>query len=255
MTDFTLRIYQDYARALKGSFALILRFDEYFAAEPRPGQFCLVRHDVDRNPYRALRMARLENLLGLKTTYYFRANRTIFKTAIARAIHEWGHEIGYHYESLSETKGCRDLAIKDFERNLSAMRKIVPVNTVARHGRPLGKYDNLDLWRDPDDYSIMKRKYGLLGEVYLEIDYSDVAYITDTGRNWSSFKSNKRDIVQSHIKTEFRNGKELLRYFRNSPHPRLVFVVHPERWTELMPAYCARYLFDYAANRAKDLLR
>jgi hypothetical protein len=34
-------------------------------------QFCLVRHDVDRKPLNALKMAEIENKLGVKSTYYF----------------------------------------------------------------------------------------------------------------------------------------------------------------------------------------
>jgi hypothetical protein len=255
MKDFTLRAYQEYVRSLQESYRQILRFDEFFSANPRPHHFCIVRHDVDRKPDRALRMAQLENLLGLKATYFFRAKRHTFIPATMRAICELGHEVGYHYESLSDARGNRELAKRDFEKKLTAMRRIVPVGTAAMHGRPFGKFNSLDLWRDPDDYSRMKKYFCLLGEVYLEIDYSDVAYITDTGRNWISDKSNRRDMVQSEVKKDFKNGKQLLKYFKNNPHPKLVFSVHPERWTDAKPAYYFRLFIDFCTNIAKDLMR
>lgn len=255
MKDFTLRAYQEYVRALQGSYREILRLYEYFLANPKPDHFCIVRHDVDRKPDRALRMAQLENLLGLKATYFFRAKSHTFIPATMRAIYELGHEIGYHYESLSDARGNRELAKKDFEKNLTAMRKIVPIRTAAMHGRPFSKFNNLNLWQDPDDSSHLNKTFGLLGEVYLDIDYSDVAYISDTGRNWSSNKSNRRDKVQSDVKKDFKNGKQLLQYFKNSPHPKLIFAVHPERWTDAKPAYYLRCLFDICANIAKDLIR
>jgi hypothetical protein len=254
MKDFTLRAYQEYVRSLQESYRQILRFDEFFSANPRPHHFCIVRHDVDRKPDRALRMAQLENLLGLKATYFFRAKRHTLIPATMRAICELGHEVGYHYESLSDARGNRELAKREFENKLATMRKIVPVRTAAMHGRPFSKFNNLDLWQDPDEYSQMKKCFGLLGEVYLDINYSDIVYITDTGRNWSSGKSNRRDEVQSEIKKDFKNGKQLLKYFKNNPHPKFVFSVHPERWTDSLPGWLGQMFWDQSANIAKKLV-
>jgi len=47
-------------------------------------------------------MARLENELGIKATYFFRTIPHTFKPEIIKEIAGMGHEIGYHYENLSE---------------------------------------------------------------------------------------------------------------------------------------------------------
>jgi len=70
-----------------------------------------------------------------------------------------------------------DKAIKSFEINLSALRKIAPVKTICMHGSPLSKYDNRKIW-EKYDY----RDYGIIAEPYFDIDFNEVFYMTDKGR-------------------------------------------------------------------------
>jgi len=67
MKDFTLGAYKAYLKAIRFSYSNILRFDEFFLAKPKPETFCLLRHDVDRRPKRALQMAKVENEMGIRT--------------------------------------------------------------------------------------------------------------------------------------------------------------------------------------------
>jgi len=57
---------------------------------------------VDRKPGNALKMARLEDEMGIRATYFFRIVKESYDEDIIRQIAEMGHEIGYHYENLSE---------------------------------------------------------------------------------------------------------------------------------------------------------
>jgi hypothetical protein len=254
MRDFTLDAYRYYLQAIKSTYQNILTFDEFFLADPRPRTFCLIRHDVDRRAKRALTMARLEKELSVRATYYFRAKSHVFKPEIIKEISNSGHEIGYHYESLSDTKGDISLALKDFENNLKRLREIAPVKTISMHGRPFKPFDNLDMWRDPKNHSLLVSKYGILGEVYLDIDYRETAYISDTGRNWSSTKSNIRDQVDSGIKLGFKGFDDLYSYLRSNPSPHLVFQVHPERWADHVVDYYLGLCFDAITNIGKKIV-
>lgn len=253
MRDFTLEAYKTYLQAIKASYKNILRFDEFLVAESKPDRYCLFRHDVDRNPRRALQMAILENESGIQATYYFRAKRHVFKPDIIQRIEKLGHEIGYHYESLSDARGNMTLALEQFESNLSKFQKITRIQTISMHGQPFSPYDNRDIWRDQENHRLLKEKYDILGEVYLDIDYRDIAYINDTGRNWSSTKSNKRDKVNSRVSSDFINGKALYRYLNTDPHPRLVFQIHPERWADSLTGFLAQWLKDHLINLLKAI--
>lgn len=255
MRDFTHTAYKRYLGALKSSYQNIIRFDEFFLSKPRPSSFCILRHDVDREPKNALCMAELEKKLGIKATYYFRVKPRVFLPDVMRAVAGLGHEIGYHYECLSDTKGDIVMALKNFEDNLKRFRDIATVRTIAMHGRPLKPFDNLEMWKYPNNRRMLKDRYGILGEAYLDIDYKDVAYINDTGRNWSSHKANLRDRVDSGVALNFKSGDELYDYLKSNPHPCLVFQTHPERWTDSLFSYCLSLGFDLMANSGKYMVK
>ena len=65
----------------------------------------VLRHDVDLLPGNSLRTARLEAEKGMSGIYYFRAVPESWDEGIIREIAALGHEIGYHYESLTTCDG------------------------------------------------------------------------------------------------------------------------------------------------------
>ena len=255
MKDFTLGAYKVYLKAIRSSYSNILRFDEFFLANPKPETFCLLRHDVDRRPKRALQMAKVEKEMGIRSTYYFRAKPCAFNPEIIKGITALGHEVGYHYECLSDANGDISRALEDFENNLERFREIVTIKTISMHGRPLKPFDNRDMWRSPKNHRLLLEKYGIHGEVYLDIDYKEIAYINDTGRNWTSTKSNIRDKIESSIKLDFENGEELRNYLESNTHPRMVFQVHPERWANHIVGYCLSFCSDLLANWSKEIVK
>lgn len=254
MVDFSQTAYKEYLIALKSNSFEFLTFEEYFKNSTYPTKFCLLRHDVDRKPHLALQMAKIESELGVKATYYFRAKQCSFREEIVKEIYSLGHEIGYHYESLADMNGDMPKSIDDFKINLANFRKVVPISTCSMHGSPLKPYDNRDIWRIEENHKLLKNELGILGEVYLDIDYSDIAYINDTGRNWTSGKSNRRDKVLSNISADFESGEELLNYFKSNPHNHICFQIHPERWSNNSFEWASQYLKDGIINFAKVIV-
>jgi hypothetical protein len=82
----------------------------------------------------------------------------------------------------------RDLAYGDFCGNLERLRRIVPVKTICMHGSPMSRVSNLDLWKRYD-----YRELGIVGEPYLDFDFNQMFYLTDTGRRWDGWKVSVRD--------------------------------------------------------------
>lgn len=253
MPDFRLTDYQRYLVCIKRRFHCLLTFHQYLSGNQNRKRFCILRHDVDRKPASALKMARIEKDMDVRSTYYFRTKKHVFKPDIIRKIAALGHEIGYHYESLSDQQGNREEAIRDFRQNLERLRSIVPVTTIAMHGAPLSRFDNRDLWNIPARNRFLIEKFGIKGEVYLDIDYSDIAYISDTGRNWKSAKANLRDHVDSSIKVDLENRKALVEYLKK-PHGKLIFQIHPERWSDSFTGYTVQFLTDMLINQVKRIL-
>lgn len=249
--DFTFDAYVHYLQLLRANYREILTFSEFFKSKSTAPSCCLIRHDVDRKPLNALRMAELEHRLGISSTYYFRTKPHTLKADLIKAISSLGHEIGYHYENLSDCNGDYGKALVDFEENLGRLREIAPIGTICMHGRPLKQWDNRDLWRDKDRHAMLGERFHILGEVYLDIDYSNIAYVNDTGRNWTSTNSNVRDRVNSNITVNFPTQGDLLQYLQNPCHPRLVFQIHPERWAQNVFEWSAQLAIDSCTNLAK----
>lgn len=255
MKDFTIEAYTQYLAVIQGNGIPFFRFDEIMILPSLPNKLCLIRHDVDRKPMNALRMAQEEAKMGIKSTYYFRTKKVAFDVEVIEKIAELGHEIGYHYETLSDAKGDFSLSVELFQIELDRLRSIVPIKTISMHGRPLLPYDNRDIWRDKERHEYLITQLNILGEVYLDIDYSEIAYINDTGRNWTSNIANRRDHVLSNIDAGFDNMNALLKGLRDDRFDKLVFQIHPERWSSSAVAWYLYAAKDGLINFAKTILR
>lgn len=212
----------------------------------------ILRHDVDRCPLHASEFARLEQQLGVRSTYYFRANGSgEFPAAAIATIAKLGHEVGYHYEDLSFCKGNRDAAIARFSRNLETLRKLAPCVTVSMHGAPLSKHDNQDLLRGEDLQHAM-----LVGDAVTSIEPFAPYYLTDTGGRWLADAANLRDRVgQAWPAHALPVSLSAFRQFlAESEHP-LYVSTHPERWTKSLPRYMSVKTRDMIVNSIKLIIR
>ena len=134
MWDFTLKAYNRLLNVLQSqrySFQTVAHFSEI-----RNRKSIILRHDVDRLPENSLKIAQLEKKLGIGASYYFRAVPESWNEGIILEIASLGHEVGYHYESLTTCWGNVEKAFIDFKRNLEKLRNLVPVSTICMHGSP-----------------------------------------------------------------------------------------------------------------------
>lgn len=218
--DFTIKVYKTLLSTLKNQGFSFLPFSDYLL-KPET-KVIMLRHDVDKLPVNSLVFATIQNKLGIKGSYYFRAVPESWNESIIRKIEEMGHEIGYHYEDVSsaagrlreegggqrgKTKGIGNwnyeeeeyerylagIAIESFRENLEKLRKIVPIKTICMHGSPMSNWDSRLLWKYYD-----YRDFGISGEPYFDIDFNEVLYLTDTGRRWNGNSVNIRDKSINH---------------------------------------------------------
>ena len=204
-TDFTLKTYQLLLNTLIDANYKILRYEDYIKSKAFD-KYVILRHDVDKLPFNALKMAKLENKLNIKSTYYFRIVNSSNDPEIIKKIASLGHEIGYHYEDLTLAKGDYERAIKLFENNLNYFRKFYDIKTIVYHGSPLTRWNNKDIW-DKYDY----KDYNILAEPLIDIDFKKTLYLTDTGRSWNGRKclgGNFIGVEAAHISNLRMGGLE-----------------------------------------------
>ena len=244
--DFTLQKYRDLLKSLKDY--KIQTVAEYLKT-PYQGPLVILRHDVDRIPKNALKIAQIEKEHNIASTYYFRYNGEVFNKNIIQDISKLGHEIGYHYETLSKTKGDFEEAIKIFQSELNEFRKIAEIKTISMHGSPLSKHVNDEIWKK---HSF--NEFNLLGDGSLSI--SNVSYYTDAGRCWDN-QNNIRDYLKLDSKAgkTIRSTDELIDLANSHSNSKLYFNIHPERWTGNIFEWCISYSKDAVFNIGKRIIR
>lgn len=238
--DFTLDKYQSLLRALK-------------SYDPRS---LTLRHDVDLLPQNSLGTAKIEASFDMKGIYYFRAVPESWDEGVIRQIAALGHEIGYHYESLTTCDGDLDKAYDDFCRNLEALRKLVPVKSICMHGSPRSPYDSKDIWKKYDYHML-----GIETEPYLDTDFSKVFYLTDTGRRWDGYKVSVRDKIPQYQDEwtarglTFHSTDDVIDGLRGGVIPKdLMITVHPQRWNPFGLAWCKEFVLQNAKNVVKRII-
>jgi len=254
--DFMLEKYRNLCRVTRNFRYNVLTVKTYLNRQNPPDRFLILRHDVDRKPNRAVKMAKLEQEFGINSTYYFRFNRKVFQPDLIKEIASMGHEIGYHYETLDKTKGDYEKAIQIFEHELAEFRKITEVNTICMHGNPLTKWVNRDLWTKYDF-----RDFGLVGEAYLSFSSDNIVYLSDTGRTWDT-EHKIKDYLHSATSVDNKECKspvatstnDIMKLFNNGQLNYAYLLVHPERWSNNLIGWAADSVLDTGVNLAKGML-
>ncbi len=233
--DFTFAKYRELCQAIHDSGYPVLNIEKFLTLRNKPDTYILLRHDVDLLPERSLTIAQIEADLNIYSTYYFRTTRDVFKPLFIRQIAELGHEIGYHYEVLDKAKGDIKKGIELFEEELRDFREIYGIKTICMHGNSRTKWDNRDLWKYYDF-----KKYGIIGDAYLSIDFDKLKYFSDTARTWDpKYKIKDKDTKQlknmynnSEPKNYIKSTDDLINIIINKKTRYIYILAHPDDWCD-----------------------
>lgn len=249
MKDFTLQIYGKMLESAISAGYHLISFESFVDGVDADKVFIL-RHDVDKLPQNSLDTAVLQKSLGVKGTYYFRIVPESNQPEYIEKIAALGHEIGYHYEEMSLCGGNREKAMEMFEENLAYFRKFYPVRTICMHGSPTSNVDNRSIWRDREYLN-----HGVIAEPYFDVDFSDMLYLTDTGRSWGRDGSSVRDRVDG-IKHDFSSTEQIIKAFNSGAvHPKVMHNIHPQRWTDDMGLWYKELVLQNLKNPIKKLVK
>ena len=101
--------------------------------------FCVIRHDVEYSVQRAYNLAKLEESMGIKSTYLFQIRNNCYNTLSVqnvRAIqemHAMGHSIGLHVHCglLKDYVTVSDMVLQDMD--ILATSTKIPMNVFSFH--------------------------------------------------------------------------------------------------------------------------
>jgi hypothetical protein len=250
--NFTLKSFQSLLFSLQKQNFTFKTVEEFINSSSNKS--IILRHDVDRLPGNSLKTAQIEKNLQITGSYYFRIVQQSYDASVIKQIAELGHEIRYHYEDLTLTKGDIDKAYDLFCRNLETLRKLYPVKTICMHGSPMSKWDNRLIWQKYD-----YRKLGLIGEPYFDIDFTKVLYLTDTGRRWDGDDVNLRDkiLTKSYLSPQIKihSTFDLIKAIETEQIPiQVMLTIHPQRWNDRVLPWVKELVWQNVKNGVKRLV-
>ena len=219
-----------------------------------------IKHDVDRHPFKAQEIAKIEKKYGFSSTFYFlpTANyygelknnknfvRYICLDEIYQKIFALGHEIGIHNDLLTV---MIEWGLEPFKFNkftIDEFNRIgIPIYGTSSHGANICyavKHYNFEIFSDfattqniqyaGKTYNIGQKslnEFGFSYEAY-HIDYN--IYLTDVGGHWSISKSENGFIKffgkSNQIACSF---DDVINTIKNAkPGDRIVILTHPLWW-------------------------
>jgi hypothetical protein len=223
--DFTFKKYKELISALQNEGYSFQSFED-FIQKPKD-KVVVLRHDVDRRSKHAIVQAKDERSLGIDATYYFRIVPESNDKTVIQSVVAMNHELGYHYEDLGMSKGNFPQAYRSFKKNLEYFRKFYNVKTICMHGSPENRIDNRDIW-EKYDY----KKSGIIAEPYFDVDYNEVFYITDAGRQWNNKSVSVRDKVTTKYDIPINSTNDIIERAKSDQLPSKIMInTHPHNWS------------------------
>ena len=191
-------------------------------------KFILWRHDMDLSVYSGLQLAKIENELGVKSTYFVHLHNNFYhfwekeNVNIIKEIIDLGHHLGLHFDAnfYGNMKNIEILLAN--EKRILEQAFNVPVEVFSFHNPDsmilkLDDYKYADMintyskfFRDKVDYISDSNgywRYKKLEDVLLSSDSKPLQVLTHPGW-WSEKPMSPRDKITYHIEQRAKKQHE-----------------------------------------------
>ncbi len=258
---FIYKQWDDFCRKLKSNgFISISASTALEKKENKP--FLVLKHDVETNPSKALKLAQIESKYSHKGSYYVQAyllnNRKNLE--ILKQIQKLGHEVSYHYDVMDSNKGDINKALKEFQKNIELFEgNGFSVQTVCQHGNPTiarsGYSSNRDFFRNTNIAQLYKHIAEIMVNFKGRVN-NNYKYISDAGYGWKViFDPENNDIVENEDKNIILHNLDSIINFIKSENC-VIISTHPHRWySNTVIAYTKYINFQFIKTVAKYMLK
>jgi len=258
---FVYKQWDDFCRKLKDngfvsvSAAIILKI--------KPDKpFLVLKHDVETNPSKALRLAQIESKYSHKGSYYVQAYllSSSKNIGILKQIQELGHEVSYHHDVMDSNKGIMNKAKDEFQRNLELFENNgFFIETVCQHGNPViernGYSSNRDFFRNAKIAQLYEHISEIMVNFKSRID-KNYKYISDAGYGWKIILDpENNDIIKSDDKDIIlANLDEVVDVMKSGNS--VIVSIHPHRWySNIVIAKAKNITFKFIKATVKFVLK
>lgn len=225
--------------------------------------FFILKHDVETNPSKALKMAEIEHTYGHCSSYYVQAYllKIPRNISILRQIQSLGHEVSYHHDVMDSNGGDINKAIIEFDKNCSLFtEKGFTITTICQHGNPVvqrkGYTSNRDFFRSPE---VQARYPGIVDIMvnFPEKSGGPYTYISDAGMGFKIiYDPIRNDIVDTEDKNILLEDLSAVRRYIDNGDESMILSTHPHRWQKnIVFAATKRYIFLSIKAFAKLLIK
>lgn len=177
--NFTYNSYQETIEEFIENEYYFLTFSEF--DNNKNQRKVLMRHDIDLDILPAVNLAKFENKLGIKSSYFFRVNAKNYNilslttlNSITR-IKDLGHEIGLHLDGNYLKKGSNELEIVKSIKNFLESSFSEQIFSLSIH-EPSRTSMEID--------EIVMNYLGFKFNAYNDKYFKNIKYLSDSGGRW-----------------------------------------------------------------------
>ena len=223
-------------------------------------QFIIFKHDVEANPIKALKLAKIEHKHGICGSYYVQGFllEKPRNVEILKKIKDLGHEVSYHYDVLDANLGNFEKANRDFNTNVARFESFgFKIDTVCQHGNPVmnrvGYTSNRDFFRN----RTISEQYSHIADIVVNFKEKTKAiytYVSDAGYSWkliSDPENNDKGNTIPDIPIEGFNG--ILQMIKDGDS--IILSTHPHRWKNSRVAIYWKIFFFRSVRSIVMLVR
>ncbi len=202
-SDFTINHYKEILLETKGKF----EFNFYDEVADKK-EFILWRHDIDFSVNRALRLARVENEIGVKSTFFVHLHSeyyNFFEKEVSEKISEinsLGHQIGLHFDTHYYNIGNESELEEKLSREAEIFYNFFDI------GIKVFSFHNTT----PFTMACQKFSYAGIINTYAAFFQNEVEYCSDSNGYW--------------------RYKRIIDVIKNNTSKKLQILTHPEWWQE-----------------------
>ncbi len=207
MKQFSYEEYRHILNWIKKNYNIM----DYTDVTDDTESFAIIRHDVEFSPYRALKMAEIDNELGIKSSFFFQIRNNCYNSLsgdnidIINKISNLGHYIGAHINTsnLSSNESLKSFVKKD----MFILSEFIDTNV--------------------DRFSFHRPKSYQLKE-YVKID----GYVNAYDEQFFHYFENKKPekLRVGYFADSMHKWK--YGYPTDSSHKKIQVVLHPYSWSE-----------------------
>jgi hypothetical protein len=210
-----------------------IRVDE-IPNQPLDGSWLSIKHDVETNVKKALKIAKIEKKHNIRATYFIQSYLFLDNIEILQSISDLGHEVSYHYDVLDSNNGDMNAAIEEFSDTVSKFQKHgFKVDTVCPHGNPLMQRDgwssNKDFFRSKDVVNLYPNIFDVVVQAEKVIK-SEFIYISDAGYEWKLIGNIDNNDIVNNGDVKIGSIDDMIELV--DLHKKVVISSHPHRWSE-----------------------